>query len=153
MKGRKQLPTAVKQLKGTERPHRVNGDEPEFEAADLNMPEFLNAEARKHYLHFHAILSRARVLTQADCDTLALYCEAWEKWVEATKAINLHGTMIEDPETGFPTINPWVKHQHALMDKCLRFSVELGITPAARTRVKATKTQEAQGNKFLKLAK
>jgi P27 family predicted phage terminase small subunit len=61
---------------------------------------------------------------------LALYCNAYAGWLEATAAVNEYGAVIKTPN-GYPAQSPYVTlaNQHAAV--MLRCSTELGLSPVS----------------------
>lgn len=60
------------------------------------------------------------------------------------------GTLIKSP-TGYPIQNPYLAVLNKQQEKIVRTSQELGITPLARGRVKASKQRPARSNPFQNL--
>ena len=83
MAGRKPLPTRLKVLKGTARPCRTNPREPHPEVVALDPPEYLGTTPRAEWQRKTEVLARMGVLTQGDDAALAVYCQAFERFVEA----------------------------------------------------------------------
>jgi len=51
-------------------------------------------------------LHRLNLLTIVDRATLAAYCQAWSRWVEAEANIQRFGAVIKTPK-GLPLVNPY----------------------------------------------
>lgn len=84
--GRPPKPTALKILTGSARhdPQRINHDEPK-PALGARPPAFLprTGPARAAWRRLAPVLTRTRVLTEADADALALACLALAEYLEA----------------------------------------------------------------------
>ena len=67
-------PTALKQLEGTFRPDRAQGEVFPDLPPDLSPPDHLSEPARDKWVELAPILARNGLLTECDLDALALYC-------------------------------------------------------------------------------
>ena len=83
MAGRKPLPTQLKLVKGTARPHRMNPAEPQPSVAVPHPPEHLDAEAAAKFTDMATLLARHGVMTELDAGALARYVVIWRRWLEA----------------------------------------------------------------------
>jgi P27 family predicted phage terminase small subunit len=89
------------------------------------------------------ILSRMRVLTEADADALWAICKDWATLldVEAQMRNPAGGStcsgLVWVPKRGFPRISPLFTIQRQLLDSIMRGLREFGLTPAARRNVQA----------------
>lgn len=99
----------------------------------LLCPAELNSVARDEWKRVVAELMPMRLLKRLDLAMLALYCNAYAGWLEATAAINEYGSVIKTPN-GYPAQSPYVTlaNQHAAV--MLRCSAELGLSPASRIK-------------------
>ena len=53
------------------------------------------------------LLSTLGLLSRIDRAALAMYCEAWGRWVEAEEALRKYGVMVKSPN-GFPMQSPYL---------------------------------------------
>ena len=74
------------------------------------------------------------LLTRIDRAALALYCEAWGRWVEAEEALRKYGVMIKAP-SGYPVQSPYLAIANRAMDQMAKLLVEFGMSPSSRSRV------------------
>jgi P27 family predicted phage terminase small subunit len=65
---------------------------------------------------------------------LALYCQAWGRWIEAEEALKKHGTMVKSPN-GFPMQSPYLSVANKAMEQLRALLAEFGMTPSSRTRL------------------
>lgn len=112
MRGRKPKPTALKLLDGT-RSDRVNRDEPALPKGHTEAPGWLEGDARSHWNELAPMLHKAGLLTEGDRPALALMCAAY-------------GRLRLDPL------------DDKANDLYRRMLIEFGLTPSARSRIKAT---------------
>lgn len=74
------------------------------------------------------------VLTTIDRAALAAYCQAYGRWVEAEEKLRETPALFKTP-SGYVQQSPWMGIANKQLELMGRFMVELGMTPAARTRV------------------
>jgi phage terminase small subunit len=82
MAGRKPLPTHLKLVKGTARPHRMNRAEPKPAVAQPEPPAHLDERARGRFAVLAEVLARHGVMTELDAGALARYAVAWCRWID-----------------------------------------------------------------------
>lgn len=83
MAGRKPLPTHLKLVKGTARPHRLNKAEPKPVVATPDPPDHLDEGASTKFTEMAEMLARHGVMTGLDTGALARYVVIWRRWLEA----------------------------------------------------------------------
>lgn len=156
IRGRKPKPTAQRKLTGNPG-RRPMPAELDLDASAPACPQHMDPEARREWQRVVKLLDRAGVLTQVDRGILAAYCRAWSLFVEADKHVQDEGSMLvsspkakEDPETGeiqvtggAPYQSPWVHQLTSAAKAMVNYAAELGMTPVARTRVKAQRGDQA----------
>ena len=74
------------------------------------------------------------VLTKVDRAALAAYCQAYGRWVEAEEKMKETPVMLKTP-SGYVQQSPWMSVANKQLELMGRFMTELGMTPAARSRV------------------
>ena len=74
------------------------------------------------------------VLTTVDRAALAAYCQAYGRWVEAEEHLRATPTLFKTP-SGYVQQSPWLGIANKQMELMGRHMTELGMTPAARSRV------------------
>ena len=121
MRGRKPKPTALKLLEGFRR-DRINSAEPIVPVGSLDPVDWLDEKARDHWMELAPILQLAGLLTAADRQSLALLCESFSRF-------------RADPT------------DDKARDLYRRMSIEFGLTPSSRSRLKSTaeKPKDALG--------
>ncbi|MEO9298790.1 P27 family phage terminase small subunit [Devosia alba] len=82
MAGRKPLPTHLKLVKGTARPHRLNKAEPKPMVATPEPPDHLEDGAKAKFRSMAQMLARHGVMTELDTGALARYVVIWHRWLE-----------------------------------------------------------------------
>ena len=136
MAGRKPLPTHLKLVKGTARPHRLNKDEPKPSVAVPEAPAHLDERARARFVVMAEMLARHGVMTELDAGALARYAVVWCRWIDAEAEIKRRGPVVKT-EGGNIIQNPFL----AVANKCLlqmaQIEGEFGMTPSSRSRIRA----------------
>lgn len=135
MAGRKPLPTQLKLVKGTARPHRMNPAEPKPVVATPPPPDHLDEPAAAKFTEMAELLARHGVMTELDVGALARYVVIWRRWLEAEAEVKRRGPVVKTVG-GNIIQNPFL----AVANKCLaqmgQIESEFGLTPSSRTRVR-----------------
>lgn len=120
------LPSAVKKLRGTAQPCRTNDFEPVFPSGNLpEPPAWIIGPSLVEWNRLVEPLQKSGVITDIDFTTLVVYCKMFGEFVEA----------VEAKES--------LKRSKLMAIKA--YASDLGITPASRSGVMATKPK---GNAF-----
>lgn len=143
-RGRKPKPTGLKVVAGTDRADRRNDQEPRFNPEIPTPPPFLSDEAKVEWGRVCDVLFQAGVLAKTDRAALGAYCQAYGRWQQAEAALSLmaardnvtRGLMIKTTN-GNAVQNPLVGTANKAMADMVRFAAEFGMTPSARSRIKA----------------
>jgi P27 family predicted phage terminase small subunit len=94
--------------------------------------------AQREWRRVGKLLVGAGVMTGVDRAVLALYCQAYGRWVEAEEKL-----IGEDGVSGLTDLTPngmviqsvYLQIANKAMEQVKRYGAELGLTPAARTRI------------------
>ncbi len=155
MRGRKPAPTYLKIVKGAA-PHRINDQEARVPLAIPNPPLELNAPGRLEWERVAPQLFRHGILTDIDRGVLTAYCQAYGRWIEAERVIikmaktdQMTGAMMIKTTNGNAIQNPMLGIANKALDHMVRYAAELGMTPSARSRVKAEGEEEAGENRYI----
>lgn len=137
MAGRRPQPTGVVKLKGTGNTTRLQKraeTEPEVLPVLLPPPPQLSERARELWAEASHVLFEAKVISRGDYLTLYAYCESYSRWREALECMDTEGMVFLD-QNGCPKVSPYHKIAMDCQDRMMRCAVELGLTPASRTKV------------------
>ena len=157
--GRKPKPTALRLLNGMAgRSRPLNKDEPKVDPGAPEPPEHLSPEAREEWEYMCQRLVDAGIMTLIDRAVLAAYCQSYGRWQVAERLIRdiaerggqWNGLLMKSAK-GNPMINPLVGVANVAMRETVRYAVELGMTPSARSRIKATDAVAESDNPFMVL--
>jgi P27 family predicted phage terminase small subunit len=69
-----------------------------------------------------------------------MYCQSWSLWVKAERKLAKEGWIATTPN-GHEQPSGWVQIRNKAMEQMHKFGSELGLSPAARTRIQV-ETQE-----------
>ena len=146
-RGRKPLPTHLKVVRGTLRKDRANRNEPQGAPAIPTCPRHLGEEAKREWRRVSKELRAMGLLTKVDRAALALYCDAWGRWVDALEALRRYGVMVKSP-SGFPMQSPYLAVANKAMEQMRLLLGEFGMSPSSRTRVHAQPVPEEKESKW-----
>jgi P27 family predicted phage terminase small subunit len=144
-------PTRIRILKGNPRQHALPKHEPkpkEIEKAP-KAPSHLSELAVVEWKRVCGILSKVRVITEADLQALAIYCASYAQYVEATEKLREEGMTYIDNH-GFPKINPYFNIARQILPEIIKLMMQFGLTPASRPKIIAESPKNEE-NEFLKL--
>ena len=136
MAGRKPLPTHLKLLKGTARPHRMNKAEPMPSVCAPAPPAQLEDRARRKFTEIAEMLARCGVMTELDAGALARYAVIWCRWVDAEAEIKRRGPVVKT-EAGNVIHSPFLSVANRCHMQLTQLEGEFGLTPSSRSRVRA----------------
>ena len=100
-------------------------------------PDHLEPAAQTEWVRVVKLMHQMGTLAGTDRAVLAAYCQSWATWVAAEVEIARTGRIVAAPRTKTPMMNPWAHVADKAFQRMLKSAVELGLTPSARTRVKA----------------
>ena len=134
MRGRKPKPAALRLAEGNVGHRRIPDEAPIRRGVPV-CPKHLWGPARAEWFRAIKLLDAAGVMTHGDRAILAAYCVMWGRWVEAEKQLKKPGDHVRVTEKGAEVQSPWIGIANRAAELMQRFAVELGLTPAARSRV------------------
>ncbi|TGE31320.1 phage terminase small subunit P27 family [Desulfosporosinus sp. Sb-LF] len=136
LEGKKHLTkTEIEARKKLEDKYRPNSDK-------VICPDWLDAEAKKHWELLSAELQELDLITNVDVGALAICCDAYSKLIKANAEIEKHGMLVTYTNKGGNkniVPNPYVALSNKYSDVYKRFCTEFGLTPAARLKLAAPK--------------
>ena len=66
------------------------------------------------------------------------YCTAAGRREMAEAELAKHGPVVKSP-SGYPIQNPWLAIANKALEQMMKIGIELGLTPASRSRIKAAR--------------
>jgi P27 family predicted phage terminase small subunit len=132
--GRRPKPTAIRRRDGNPGKRGFNRAEPVPPDAAPRCPGHLSPVAQKEWRRLANALHKMGVLTVVDRAALAAYCQAYGRWVEAEEKLRETPVLFKTP-SGYVQQSPWLGIANKQLELMGRYMVELGLTPASRSRV------------------
>ena len=144
MKGRKPTPTALKKLRSTERPCRVNDQEAQPATIEKlpPAPRWFSKMAKKIYRTKGQELINMNIMGTLDLDMFTLYCNEFATYIETSEQIAqipLNAALGESSTEIYKRIRQ--QNQQA-WERCKNIAIEFGFTPSARSRVNTIQNKE-----------
>ena len=136
MKGRRPKPLALHALEGTFRKSRHGESLIAINPTMPPMPDHLDAQAQTEWHRITAEMYAAGTLAKIDAQTIAAYCCTVSRWMTAELELQKTGLVIRTQSNEIRA-NPYVKIAQDSLAMLRQFAIELGISPSARTRLKA----------------
>ena len=146
MKGsaRKTLENTTKHLTKAERARREQEEARIVTGTEelLKPPAWLEAPSKKEWRRVVPQLLKIQVAGNLDLSSLAGYCQAYARYMTATKQLNDQPLIVMDG--GKLTENPLIKVQTTYAQEMRRFADMCGISISARLKASATKTNKIE---------
>jgi P27 family predicted phage terminase small subunit len=145
VKGRKPQSTAIKLAKGAfdKHPERRNHNEPTPQLGEPTIPEIVEQDpaAKARWLWVCEQLRSMNLLHVTDQGLIAGYCLDYSMMLSLWESIK-GGRVSDMTERGGITTKPEANQFHKFADRILKREAELGLTPSARTRLRAPQKDE-----------
>ena len=140
-------PTAIKLARGTARSRRK--DEPQPPADKIVMPPHLGEVAQAKWKELLPLLEAVRVMTDADVEALARYCDTYEWWLATRAKLRKEGDtypiLNDGGEIKYIAQRPEVSIAHKLATQLRQLEQDFGMNPSARTSLHVEKPK-AEGD-------
>ena len=141
MRGRKKLPTEIKELKGTLQKCREldNQMKPE-KIVDLPYPpEYLNDDGKREWYAIIKEYNKLGMISKLDLSMLGLYCNEIATYIEMTNKLKDKDRIMvfKNPDNSikYAAQVPYQKIANDALAKALKIAIEFGLTPSSRTRI------------------
>jgi P27 family predicted phage terminase small subunit len=144
--GRKPKPTPLKVIEGTDRPDRVNANEPKPKKCIPKAPKEMTKRVKKYWPKIAKQLNACGILTELDANALGAYCEMYLRWTDANKKLEKHGLIVLSPSK-YPIQSPYLAISNKALEQMQKIAVEFGMTPSSRSRIQVPDGDEG-GNEF-----
>jgi len=137
-------PTHLKAVQGTARKDRSNASEPVASSALPTAPDYLSPRSVEKFLQLCAILEGMGVASRDDSDALAMLAGLIVEIEEDIVLIESIGAFYVPSEaSGIIRAHPAVSRLSVNRQRAQALLGEFGLTPAARSKVSASKSVEA----------
>ena len=159
------MPTPKKSIQdlkasGNYRPSRHGDlkDKPQLAIEAPNVPHFVDLQASRYFAEIVAHGLDMNIVTKADSTIIGLLSCDMSEWTELNELVQTEGFMVKMPTaTGFmqTVVNPKVKVRDDKLKVILKMLSELGMSPAARSRVtvnESSKNEKSALGEFLAAA-
>lgn len=134
--------------------HRLTGNRSKIPASKFNAelrpdveipgcPVHLLPEAKKEWKRITPELEKMRIISKLDRAALAVYCQAYARWVQAEnklKSMDEDGLVDKTP-SGYQQISVWLQISNRAVEQMHKFLCEFGMSPSSRSRVTANQSQ------------
>ena len=138
----RKLPTHLKLLKGNPGKRAIKPEpEPPVPDKPPDPPECLDEDAKNEWWRIAPELHALGLLTAVDYMSLAVYCNAYSRWITAERLLAAmadkdatRGLLLKG-NAGSPMVNPLVKIARNAAADMVRFAGDFGMTPVARSRL------------------
>lgn len=142
--GRKPLPSQIKVLNGNPGKRPLNNREPKPDVHIPNCPDFLDSDAKTEWKRITKELKKLGLVSNMDMVQLAILCQDYARWKQATEIINERGMTFET-DKGYIAQRPEVGIANKAAQSIMRISANFGLSPSDRVRVVCDTSHEADG--------
>lgn len=147
-RGKQPMPTALRVLTGERHADRYNDAEPEPPQGRLECPEDVSDRVRDIWETRLNFLEQMNLAYPSDADAWRGFCETVDIHERACRQIAVEELLIESGRGGWAK-NPILQVQRDAALALLRFATVFGLTPSARSSIRATpKNEETSPNPF-----
>ncbi len=144
-KGRIPKPKIINDLKGDPGKRRRNQKEPTPPSDRPTCPDHLDDVAKHKWTEVTEQLSLMGLLSSADADCIEMYCSAYSRYRKAEEMVRKFGEVIISPVNKYPMVSPYSTTMNKNLETCRKLQIEMGITPASRSRLAIDKKQDTNG--------
>ena len=145
-RGPQPAPTAIKIARGTARGKPK--PEPQPPTDGIAMPPHLGPVAAGRWAELLPMLQAVKVMTRADVEALARYCDTYEWWLATRAKLRAEGDTYPIVNDGgqvkYIAQRPEVSIAHKLAQQLRQLEQDFGLNPSARTslNVEAAKQED-----------
>lgn len=144
MSGPPPKPTQLKKLAGNPGKRPLNANEPKPPKPDRvpYAPRHLNDDAKKEWRRMGGALLQLGLYTELDYAALAMYCQAFGRWIQAERMVTELGEVLLSTQTSNYYQNPWFHVANRAWDQMLKMLSRFGLSPADRARLSVAQPEE-----------
>ena len=154
-RGPRPQPTQLKIMRGNPGCRPINKAEPQPPSDGVVMPGHLGEVAAGKWCELLPLLQAVKVMTRADVESLARYCDTYEWWLATRAKLKKEGDtypiLNDKGEVKYIAQRPEVSIANKLAAQLRQLESDFGLSPAARTslKVEPDAKEESVLNKFL----
>lgn len=140
-RGRKTLPTKVKEMRGTLEKSRVLDDEMSPEPVDgcPPPPDWLTDVGKREWWRVASGLAALKMISSIDLGILAMYCNEISVYIEMEERVRSNDRAFalkgNDGTVKQIQVVAYQRIADRALEKALKIATEFGFTPAARTKI------------------
>jgi P27 family predicted phage terminase small subunit len=145
-KGRKKLPTAMKEMQGTLEKSRVLENEMQVDLVSQlpEAPELLSTIGVEEWYKVTSQLFNLKMLHHIDLRLIESYCNEMALYIECESELRKNGRVDIFKNTNGDIIRsqakPYVKMKNDALNNALKLAAQFGLTPVARANISAPVT-------------
>lgn len=112
---------------------------------NVRCPDWLDNNGKKEWDRIVEDLVSLGLLSNIDVSQLAIYCDAYAKYIQATNEINKFGLVIKHTNKSGATnivTNPYVQIANKYADLVNKYCTEFGMTPSSRAKISISKVEQ-----------
>ena len=136
-RGPRPQPTKLKILRGNPGNRPINKSEPQPSADGVVMPPHLGEVAAAKWAEVLPLLQAVKVMTRADIEALARYCDTYEWWLATRAKLKKEGDtypiLNDKGDVKYIAQRPEVSIAHKLAVQLRQLEQDFGLNPSART--------------------
>ena len=136
-RGPRPTPTKLKILRGNPGNRPINTSEPQPVADGVVMPSHLGEVAAAKWGQVLPLLQAVKVMTRADIEALARYCDTYEWWLATRAKLKKEGDtypiLNDKGDVKYIAQRPEVSIAHKLAVQLRQLEQDFGLNPSART--------------------
>lgn len=137
---RQKTETLKKHITNEERELRIKQEEilRQLPSDKIRPPTWLSKRSKSVFKQIVKELQTTQILANIDVHDLSVLSDAFDKYIEATIALNTGTlTVMETNKNGSTkeVPSPYIRIQNGYADIIKKYSVEFGLTPASRQRL------------------
>ena len=147
-RGPKPEPTKLRLLRGNPSKKPDSPSEPQPPTDGVSIPPHLGEVAARRWGELLPMLQATRVMTRADVEALARYCDTWEWWLAVRAKLKAEGDtypiLNDGGEVKYIAQRPEVAIAHKLAQQLRQLESDFGLSPAARASLKVEPDAKAE---------
>lgn len=140
-KGRKPAPAQSKVIQGNFRPDR-HSHGPRVATGLPPCPKWLGRQAKKHWTAIGGQLAAAGLISIIDGDVFAAHCDTVARFAEVCEKLKDVEQALDETPNGYMVQSTWFTVRSKLFEQLIKGAREFGLTPAARSAIKAPEQQQ-----------
>lgn len=140
-RGRRPEPAQSKIIQGNFRGDR-HSHGPQVDTGLPPCPKWLGRLARKHWSEIGEQLLAAGLISLVDGDVFAAHCDTLAKFAEVTRKIRTIEDTLDTTPQGYMVQSTLFTIRSKLHEQLVKTAREFGLTPAARSAIKAPAQQQ-----------